>query len=73
MSSTARLILTFASAAGEDVKFSYSHANTEAQEADVQALAAGLIANGSIFQVPPVTAKSAKIIITTEEDISLNS
>lgn len=68
---TAKLVMVFTSATGDDVTFSYNHADTEMAASSVQALVQGLITNGSIFAVPPVAAKSAKIVTTTSEDVDL--
>ncbi len=59
----AKLVLEFAGT-GSDVKFSYNYADNNITTANVKALMNGLIANGSIFENPPVSAKSAKIITT---------
>ncbi|MBQ7215559.1 MAG: DUF2922 family protein [Synergistaceae bacterium] len=72
MASAAKLLLTFAGTNG-DVNFLYSYANPEAASAKVKALMNGLIANGSIFENPPVTAKSAKIITTTTTEYDLSA
>lgn len=69
---SARLVLTFSANNGGDVVFSYPYADDEVEASDVQTLMQTMITNGSIFSVPPVTAKSAKLITTTETDISLS-
>ncbi|MBQ7221415.1 MAG: DUF2922 family protein [Synergistaceae bacterium] len=69
---SAKLVLTFADASGNDVKMSYSHADSEAEASDVRTAIQAIITNGSIFTAVPVSAKSAKLVITTESNIELS-
>ncbi|MBQ7217036.1 MAG: DUF2922 domain-containing protein [Synergistaceae bacterium] len=72
MAAASKLVLTFAGT-NKDVSFSYNYANSEAASAKVKALMNGLIANGSIFENPPVSAKSAKIVTTTTTEYDLSA
>ena len=72
MAAKAKLVLDFAGTNG-DVSFSYNYADDEASTASIKALVNGLIANGSIFENPPVTAKNAKVITTTTSEYNLNA
>ena len=67
-----KLVIDFAGTTG-DVKFSYNYANPEMSATSVKALATALITNGSVFDNPPVTAKSAKIVTTTEEEYDISA
>ena len=67
---SAKLVLTFADANSKDVKMTYSHSDSEV---DVRAAVQAIITNGSIFSAVPVSAKSAKLVITTESDIELSA
>lgn len=69
---SARLVLTFADASGNDVVFSYPYADTEVEASDVQDAMQAFITNGSIFSKVPVVAKSAKLVVTQETDIPLS-
>lgn len=69
---TSRLSMTFGTSTGDEVSFGYSYADEEASIADIKALVAGMIANGSIFKKVPAVAKSAKIVTTTTTPISLS-
>ncbi len=67
----AKLVLEFAGT-GSDVIFTYNYVDTNITTANVKALVNGLITNGSIFENPPVSAKSAKIITTTSTAYDLS-
>ena len=69
----AKLVLTFADANSKNVRMSYNHADTEVEASDVRTAVQTIITNGSIFSTVPVSAKSAKIVITTENEISLSA
>lgn len=69
----AKLVCTFLDASGNDVVLVFDYANRAADEEDVKALIAGIIANGSIFQNVPVTAKEAKTVMTTENVYNLSN
>ena len=67
-----KLVMTFADANGDDVIMSYGYIDAEAPVSDIKALVNGIVANGSIFTNVPVTAKGAKIVTTTETEVSLS-
>mgnify|MGYP002626953580 CR=1 FL=1 len=69
----AKLALTFADANGSNVKMSYNYAAPEVESSDVNTAVQAIITNGSIFSAVPVSAKSAKLIITTESEIELSA
>lgn len=69
----AKLALTFIGANGSNMKLNYGYINEEVEPTDVRTLAQTIITNGSIFSNPPVSSKSAKLIVTTETDIELNA
>ena len=69
---TSKLVLEFEGTKG-DVKFSYNYADPDVTLARVKALTQGLITNGSIFANQPLTAKSAKIVTTTETDYDISN
>lgn len=71
MADSVRLKLGYKDALGNARNFTFSNAKEDASESDVQALSAGLIANGGIFANPPVTAVDAYIVKTTETEIDL--
>lgn len=66
-----KIVLEF-EGTGATVKYSYNYANPSTTSAQIKALMTGMIANGSIFQNPPLTAKAAKIVTTTEDDFDLS-
>lgn len=51
--------------------FSYNYADAGADRADVRALASAMIANGSIFQDPPLVAKAAWVETKTINEFDL--
>ena len=67
-----KLVLEFVGT-GSNVKCSYNYADPDTTPATVKALMTGMIANGSIFAVQPLEAKSAKLVTTTEEDYDLSA
>ncbi len=71
MAATSRLVLEF-EGTGSNVTFSYPYADSTTNTAQVKALMNGLIANGSIFENPPLVAKSAKMITTQESSYILD-
>lgn len=73
MAEGSKLICTFLDAEGKDIVLTYDYADATADRADIRALVAGMIANGAIFENVPVTAKSAKIVTTTETVYSLSA
>ena len=70
--SVSTLVINFAGQTGDSVKFSYKYANPSVTTNTVKALINGLIANGSIFENPPVTAKSAKLVTQSEAEYDLS-
>ena len=66
MSTTNKLSLIFNIGNNKTSSLSYKYANPSVTQAQVQALATGIVTNGSIFKKVPLSAKSAKLI-TTEE------
>ena len=68
---SARLVMTFAGYNG-DVTFSYGYAKESATTNQVKSLMNGLITNGSIFFDPPLTMKSAKMVITNTDEYDLS-
>lgn len=66
-----KLVLKFTGMGGE-ANFSYNYANPETTVATVKALMTGMITNGSIFEIPPIEAISAKLVTTTEDEYDLS-
>ena len=64
--------MTFAGSNGAEHSMTYNYADAEAPVSDIKALVNGIVANGSIFTNVPVTAKGAKIVTTTETEVSLS-
>ncbi len=73
MAEGTKLVLGFQNASGTNMTLSYSHAKASATAAQVKSLMNGIIANGSIFANVPATAKSAKIVTTTEAEYDLSA
>ena len=69
--SSAKLVMTFAGTNGS-VTMSYGNVKTNAATSHVKALVNGIIANGSIFANTPVSAKSAKVVITSENVVDIS-
>lgn len=46
--------------------WTFKYADSEVEQSDVVAAMQAMINNGSIYKYPPLTADSAKIIVTTE-------
>ena len=67
-----RLVMTFDTASGTTT-FNYNYVDPEVTAVAVRALATGIISNGSIFAAVPLTAKSAKLVTTSESDIELSA
>ena len=72
MAEGTKLVLGFENSTGNAVSLSYNYAKPSATLANVKALMSGIIANGSIFENVPVTAKSAKTVTTTENVYDLS-
>lgn len=70
---SAKLVMECYDSNRSTVKFSYNHADEEVTTANVRALMNGLIANGSIFEKVPASAKSAKLVVTTESEFQLGA
>ena len=66
------LVLTFLTNDGDKTTFTFPYAKPGATANNVRALASAITTNGSIFEAVPVSAVSAKIVTTTETDISLS-
>lgn len=73
MAATTKLVMTFTGTNNNDVTLSYNYAKSDASTANIKSLIQGIITNGSIFSNPPVSAKEAKLITTTETEVDLNS
>ena len=69
---SSRIVMVFADANGANVTFSYSYAKSNPSTSNVKNLVNGLITNGDIFVHPPVSAKSAKVVITSENVVNLS-
>lgn len=67
-----KLIITFLDASSTERNFTFNYAKSNATTQNIKALAQGLITNGSIFTNVPVTAKSAKLVVSTETDIDIS-
>lgn len=67
-----KLVLTFAGANGSDTSMSYSYADPDVANSKIKALTEGIIANGSIFENVPLSAKAAKLVITSEKAFDLS-
>ena len=68
-----KLVCTFTDAEGSDINISFKYASEEIEDADVKALITGIVTNGSIYEKTPVSAKSAKVVITSEDDIDIDN
>lgn len=73
MATTNKLALSFEGANGKDVSLSYAYADPEVTAATVKTLVNTIIANKEIFDNPPTTAKSAKIVTTEETYFNLSA
>lgn len=67
-----KLVCTFNDSEGKSMNLSYNYMSNELAQAEVKALMTGIIANGSIFARTPVTATSAKVVNTSEEEIDIS-
>lgn len=67
------LVLTFQTSSGDKTTFTFPYAKSNATANQVRSAVNAIITNGSIFEDVPVTAHSAKIVTTTETDISLSA
>ena len=73
MAAGTTLVITFLDGYSTERNFSFKYAKPAATAANIKTLAQTIIANGSIFAHIPVTAKSAKLVTTTETDVDINS
>ena len=71
MASSAKLQLKFGTLSGVKT-WSFSYADTEVTQQNVTAAMQAMINNGSIYKYPPLTADSAKIVVTTETDFDVS-
>lgn len=72
MASGTSLVMSFYDGENNTINFTYKYANPSVQATTVRTLSQAMITNGSIYANTPVTAKSAKIVTTTETPIALN-
>ena len=70
-----RLVLEFYDSNRGTITMTYNHAeeSEDIRTADVRALVNAIITNGSIFQSVPVSAKSAKLVMTSESEFQLSA
>ena len=74
MSSTStKLALVFKDAENNNVNLNYKYAEPEVSASTVKTLTDAIVTNGSIFAKIPVSAKSAKIVTTTEDEIDIEN
>lgn len=71
MAEGVRLQLKFGTMAGERT-WTFRRAKESVTTNQVKALMNTMIANGSIYQEPPLTARSAKLIKTVEDAFDLD-
>lgn len=71
MASSAKLQLKFGTLSGVKT-WSYSYADTEVTQQQVTTVMQAMINNGSIYKYPPLTADSAKVVVTTETDFDVS-
>lgn len=67
------LKIVYNTAEGNTVTHSWRYANADATQNNVNTLINTTITNGSIFAKVPVSAKSAQMVTTTEEDYTVPS
>lgn len=65
--STSKLVLKFGTLSGEKT-WSFNNVKSDLGTSSVKSLMQTMITNGSIYAAPPMTARSAKLV-TTSEDI----
>ena len=71
MSTTTKLALTFNIGNNKTSVMNYNYAKPTVTEAQVQALATGLVTNGSIFKKVPLSVKSAKLVTTETTEFNV--
>ena len=67
---TSKLVLKFGTLSGEKT-WSFNNAKSDVATSSVKSFIQTMITNGSIYTYPPMTAKSAKIVTTSEDIIDL--
>lgn len=72
MASGTSLVITFLDDEGAKRRFSFKYATPSAAPAQVKSAAEAIITNGSIFKNVPVVAKSAKMVVTTENEVDIS-
>lgn len=72
MATGTSLVMSFYDGENNTVNFTFKYADPQVQGSTVKTLSQAMITNGSIYANTPVTAKSAKIVTTTETPISLD-
>ncbi|MCR4817365.1 MAG: hypothetical protein K5841_00225 [Fretibacterium sp.] len=64
---------SFRDGLGNSLSKTFSDINPSVQDSDMQALAGGIVANGQIYPVVPVTATKIEKITTTTTEVPLNA
>ena len=73
MAAGTKLVCTFETNNGGTTSFTFNYAKVNATLANVKTLLSAITTNGAIFSNAPVTAKSAKIVTTTETEYDLSA
>lgn len=71
MASGTKIVLRFGTTSGEK-NFTYNYGDDDATSANIKAAMSAFIANGQIFKYRPMTAISAKYVITTEGEFDIS-
>ncbi len=71
MTNSMKLVLTCDCTDGKEHNFSWKYSKEIPREVDVKALASAMITNGSIFEYVPSVVKSAKVVVTSENNIDI--
>lgn len=71
MASGTKLQLKFGTAYGEKT-WTFNYAKSNASSQNVNTLMDTMITNGSIYRYPPLSKVSAKLVVTSETDISVS-
>ena len=71
MAAGCKLVITFIDTTSTERDFVFNYAKSSATPTQIKAVAQGLIENGSIFENVPVSAKSAKLVVTSETTIDV--
>lgn len=71
MASGTKIVFRFGTTSGEK-NFSYNYGDDDASSANIKAAMQAMITNGQIFKYPPLTAISAKYVITTEGEYDIS-